>query len=58
LAASPGVRAWGKRDLSAPGLEVVNRALDYMLAQHEFDHRLPASQIVVGEDDALAWSDW
>jgi transcriptional regulator with XRE-family HTH domain len=27
--------AWGERDLSAPGLEVVNRALDYMLAQHE-----------------------
>jgi transcriptional regulator with XRE-family HTH domain len=27
--------AWGARDLSAPGLEVVNRALDYMLAQHE-----------------------
>jgi len=27
--------AWGERELSAPGLEVVNRALDYMLAQHE-----------------------
>jgi transcriptional regulator with XRE-family HTH domain len=27
--------AWRERDLSAPGLEVVNRALDYMLAQHE-----------------------
>jgi len=27
--------AWGERDLSAPGLEAVNRALDYMLAQHE-----------------------
>jgi len=27
--------AWGERDLSAPGLAVVNRALDYMLAQHE-----------------------
>jgi hypothetical protein len=26
---------WGERDLSAPGLEAVNRALDYMLAQHE-----------------------
>jgi transcriptional regulator with XRE-family HTH domain len=26
---------WSARDLSAPGLEVVNRALDYMLAQHE-----------------------
>jgi transcriptional regulator with XRE-family HTH domain len=26
--------AWRERDLSAPGLEVVNRALDYMLAQH------------------------
>ena len=27
--------AWGERDLSAPDLAVVNRALDYMLAQHE-----------------------
>ena len=27
--------AWGERDLTAPGLAVVNRALDYMLAQHE-----------------------
>ena len=27
--------AWRERDLSAPGLEVVNRALDYMLEQHE-----------------------
>ena len=27
--------AWGERELSAPGLEVVNRALDYMLGQHE-----------------------
>jgi transcriptional regulator with XRE-family HTH domain len=27
--------AWGERDLSASGLAVVNRALDYMLAQHE-----------------------
>jgi transcriptional regulator with XRE-family HTH domain len=27
--------AWGERDLSAPSLAVVNRALDYMLAQHE-----------------------
>jgi transcriptional regulator with XRE-family HTH domain len=27
--------AWRERDLSAPGLAVVNRALDYMLAQHE-----------------------
>ena len=27
--------AWGERDLSAPGLEAVNRALDFMLAQHE-----------------------
>jgi transcriptional regulator with XRE-family HTH domain len=27
--------AWRERDLSAPGLEVVNRALDYMLGQHE-----------------------
>jgi transcriptional regulator with XRE-family HTH domain len=27
--------AWRERDLSAPGLEVVNRALDYILAQHE-----------------------
>ena len=26
---------WGERELSAPGLEVVNRALDFMLAQHE-----------------------
>ena len=25
----------GERDLSAPGLEVVNRVVDYMLAQHE-----------------------
>jgi transcriptional regulator with XRE-family HTH domain len=27
--------AWRERELSAPGLEAVNRALDYMLAQHE-----------------------
>ena len=27
--------AWRERDLSGPGLEWVNRALDYMLAQHE-----------------------
>src|SRR3954451_21104504 len=27
--------AWGERDLTAPGLAVVNRALDYMLEQHE-----------------------
>jgi hypothetical protein len=27
--------AWRERDLSAPGMEVVDRALDYMLAQHE-----------------------
>jgi hypothetical protein len=27
--------AWDERGLSARGLEVVNRALDYMLAQHE-----------------------
>jgi hypothetical protein len=27
--------AWRERDLSAPELAVVNRALDYMLAQHE-----------------------
>jgi hypothetical protein len=27
--------AWSERDLSAPGLQVINRALDYMLAQHE-----------------------
>src|SRR4051794_2753869 len=27
--------AWRERDLAAPGLEVVNRALAYMLRQHE-----------------------
>jgi hypothetical protein len=27
--------AWRERELSAPGLEAINRALDYMLAQHE-----------------------
>jgi transcriptional regulator with XRE-family HTH domain len=27
--------AWRERDLSAPGLAVVDRALHYMLAQHE-----------------------
>jgi len=27
--------AWRERDLSAPGLAAVDRALDYMLAQHE-----------------------
>src|SRR6478736_4261172 len=27
--------AWKERDLSTPDLAVVNRALDYMLAQHE-----------------------
>ena len=26
---------WRERELSAPGMEVVNRALDFMLAQHE-----------------------
>ena len=27
--------AWRERELSAPGMEVVDRALDFMLAQHE-----------------------
>jgi hypothetical protein len=27
--------AWKQRDLSTPDLAVVNRALDYMLAQHQ-----------------------
>jgi transcriptional regulator with XRE-family HTH domain len=27
--------AWCQRELTAPGMEVVDRALDYMLAQHE-----------------------
>ena len=31
--------AWRERELSAPGMEVVDRALDFMLAQHE---RYPA----------------
>ena len=26
---------WREREISAPGMEVVNRALDFMLAQHE-----------------------
>lgn len=27
--------AWRERELAAPGMEIVDRALDYMLAQHE-----------------------